>query len=183
MVRQWLIALGLASSMLVGCTPTTTPNAVETPPDSSAIADEAASSAQTEPSPTPTAAVEPTEPVTADHAPDRSGTFVSAEHPTQGTARLVSTPSGTVLEFEEDFQTDNGPDLVVVLHTAVDVIGSTTPPAYPLQESDYITIAPLQSVQGMQQYAIPDTIELSAYQSVAIWCQQFNATFGAASLN
>ena len=182
MVRRWLIALGFASSVLVGCAQA--PNdVVETSPAPNTTESETASSTEVEPSSISVPETESTESPATAQVPQRSGAFVSAEHPTQGTARLFSTPTGTVLEFDGDFQTDDGPDLVVVLHTAADVVGSTIPPAHPLQEGNYVTIAPLQSIQGVQRYAIPDTVDPSTYQSVAIWCQRFNATFGAAPLN
>jgi hypothetical protein len=75
-----------------------------------------------------------------------------------------------------------GPDLVVILHRSEDVIGSTTPPAYPINEGDYVVLAPLQQFKGAQSYPIPDTINLADYRSVGIWCRKFNATFGAAAL-
>lgn len=113
----------------------------------------------------------------------RSGMFVDGEHPTAGEARLVQEGDGTFLVFGDDFQTDAGPDLVVVLHRSSDVIGDTEPPAFPLAEGDYVVLAPLQTVAGAQRYAIPAGLNLDDYASAAIWCQQFNATFGAATLD
>jgi hypothetical protein len=110
------------------------------------------------------------------------GNFVSGEHPTQGTVRLIKNEGQRVIEIAENFQTDAGPDLFVILHRSNDVIGSTVPPAYPIQEGDYVAIAPLQQVSGFQQYSVPASLDLDEYQSVAIWCRQFNATFGAATL-
>lgn len=111
------------------------------------------------------------------------GTFVSGEHPTKGTVRLVHRDEKSTLEFERNFQTSElGPDLVVILHRSNNVIGSTQPPAYPIQEGEYVIIAPLQQFSGTQSYTIPDNINPADYQSVAIWCRKFNATFGAAVL-
>lgn len=112
----------------------------------------------------------------------RSGSFVSGEHPTSGMARLVTQNGKTVLQMDASFKTDQGPDLVVVLHRSSDVIGSTNPPAYSIQAGDYVFVAPLQKFSGAQSYTLPDTIDPADYQSVAIWCRQFNATFGAAHL-
>ena len=73
-----------------------------------------------------------------------SGTFVSGEHETKGTARIITENGKRYLELGEDFTTFNmGPDLVVILHRSEDVIGSTVPPAYPLKEGDYVLVAPL----------------------------------------
>jgi hypothetical protein len=88
-----------------------------------------------------------------------------------------------VLELDEAFQTSSmGPDLVVVLHRAEDVLSTTEPPAYPLQEGNYIILAPLESFSGAQSYPIPENVNVDEYQSAAIWCRRFNATFGAATL-
>jgi hypothetical protein len=113
----------------------------------------------------------------------RSGTFVGGEHPTSGTVRMIEKNGQRILELDETFQTsDSGPDLVVVLHRSPDVIGSTTPPAYPINEGDYVILAPLQQYSGTQSYTIPENINSEEYQSAVIWCRQFNATFGAAKL-
>ena len=38
------------------------------------------------------------------------------------------------------------------------------------------------SFNGKQCYAIPNNVSLANYKSVGIWCEEFNATFGFASL-
>ncbi|MBE9030171.1 DM13 domain-containing protein [filamentous cyanobacterium LEGE 11480] len=113
----------------------------------------------------------------------RSGKFVDAEHPTKGTAKLVTKNNQHSLEFDQAFSAStSGPDLVVVLHRSADVVGETTPPAFPIKEGDYIEVAKLKSYSGKQSYTIPANIDVDDYKSVAIWCRKFNATFGAATL-
>jgi hypothetical protein len=112
----------------------------------------------------------------------KSGTFQSAEHPTSGTVTIIEENGEYFIELSEDFKTDDGPDLQVILHRSEDVIGSTKAPTHSIAEGDYVIIAPLESKQGTQRYAIPKNVSLDDYASVAIWCQQFNATFGAAAL-
>ncbi len=113
----------------------------------------------------------------------KTGMFASGEHPTQGAVRLVSQDGKFFLELDQAFTTSsNGPDLVVILHRSSDVLGSTQPPAFPIQEGEYVVLAPLEKFSGAQRYAIPDTVDLADYASAAIWCRQFNATFGAALL-
>ena len=135
----------------------------------------------TEPEPTPTASTQaeatPTTPATPEpETPD------ATEHETLGRVDLVSDNGQSKLVFDEAFSTSDGPDLVVVLHRSANVVAESTPPAYPLNEADYVVIAPLSSITGTQEYVIPAEIDLSAFESVAIWCQAFNATFGAATL-
>lgn len=113
----------------------------------------------------------------------RSGSFVDGEHPTQGTVQIVMQNNQRRLELDSAFATStSGPDLFVVFHRLADVIGSTTPPAFPIQDRDFVLLAPLKQYNGAQSYAIPDNLNLDTFQSVAIWCRQFNATFGAARL-
>lgn len=115
-------------------------------------------------------------------ATGKSGQFVDGEHPTSGTVNLVKKEDGYYLEFAGDFRSDSGPDLTVILHRSADVIGETSAPAHAIAEADYAFIGELQTTNGTQTYKIPENIEVSQYQSVAIWCRRFNATFGSAAL-
>jgi hypothetical protein len=114
----------------------------------------------------------------------KTGTFVSGEHTTQGTASITTKNGQSFIELDKSFKTSSsGPDLVVILHRSSNVIGSTKPPAYPLKKGDYIILGRLQKFSGAQSYAIPKNINLADYKSAAIWCRKFNATFGAATLS
>ena len=94
---------------------------------------------------------------------------------TTGQIKIIQENGNRYLEFNQSFVTDNGPDLKVILHREQSVSSR-------IKESDYIEIAPLQSFRGTQRYLIPEEIDLSFYSSVAIWCRQFNVTFGYAEL-
>lgn len=104
-----------------------------------------------------------------------AGQFVSVEHPTSGQVKVVEEDGARYLEIGEDFQSDRGPALEVILHKA-DTVGLQ------IQEGDYISLGELKSFNGAQRYLIPEDIDLQQYQSVAVWCQEFNATFGYAPL-
>ncbi|MGH1395636.1 MAG: DM13 domain-containing protein [Trichormus sp.] len=104
------------------------------------------------------------------------GNFQAGEHPTQGKVSVVTEQGKQYLEFDQNFKTDNGPDLFVILHT------SNAPPVSGIKEKDYVSIAPLQKISGNQRYALPANVKLENYKSVAIWCRKFNATFGYAPL-
>ncbi len=106
-----------------------------------------------------------------------SGSFVTTEqeHPTTGTVKIINTGGKRYLEFGKDFDTARGPLVRVVLHRNGSVPVN-------LQEKDYVTLAPLKSFTDAQRYAIPESINLDDFKSVAIWCEQFNVTFGFARL-
>ena len=104
-----------------------------------------------------------------------SGQFVSVEHPTTGQVSVVEEEGVRYLEIAQDFQSDRGPALEVILHKSNTV-------GLKVEEGDYVSLGTLKSFNGAQRYQIPDDLDLSQYQSVAVWCQEFNATFGYAPL-
>jgi len=113
----------------------------------------------------------------------KSGTFVAGEHDTTGNARIFRENGKNYLELNQAFTTSNlGPDLYIVIHRSSDVLATTSPPAYPIKEADYVIIARLQKYSGSQRYLIPKNINLENYKSAVIWCRAFNATFGIAKL-
>mgnify|MGYP002780608662 CR=1 FL=1 len=105
------------------------------------------------------------------------GQFVTVEqdHATTGTASIVTANGQQYLEFDAAFDTARGPAVEVILYKG---------PAVPVNiaEGDYITLAPLQSFSGAQRYPIPAGVNVSDYQTVGIWCRQFNVTFGYAPI-
>lgn len=174
--KHWMTVAAIAF-LTVSCATRTVESTAESPV---AASPEAADNMANSSSPAPTSP----EIAQATQTPEKSGTFVSGEHSTQGNVRLTNRDGQTWIELGEDFATSElGPDLVVILHRSDNVIGSTQPPAYPINEGDYVVIAPLQQFSGAQRYAIPDAINLADYRSVGIWCRKFNAMFGAATLN
>ena len=109
-------------------------------------------------------------------APETAGNqFVSVEHPTEGQANIVTVDGKQYLEFSDDFKSDRGPALRVILHQDPSV-------ALNIEPNSYVSLGELQAFNGTQRYLVPDNVDLSNYQSVAIWCEEFNATFGYAPL-
>lgn len=106
-----------------------------------------------------------------------SGNFTTVEqnHPTLGTATIVEEGEQRYLEFSDDFTTAEGPDVEVILYQ-----GDSVP--VNIAEGSYMTLAPLQSFDGAQRYAIPTHVNLDEFESVGIWCRQFNVTFGYADI-
>ena len=108
-----------------------------------------------------------------------TGNFVGVakqKAPTTGAASIQeSTYGGPLLTFDDAFSTPDGPDVEVILYR-----GDEVPAA--IEEADYVTIAPIQSFTGSQQYRLPSDVDLSEFGSIGIWCRQFNVTFGSATL-
>ncbi|MDY6940061.1 MAG: DM13 domain-containing protein [Cyanobacteriota bacterium] len=106
-----------------------------------------------------------------------SGTFVTTEqdHPTTGTASIVEKDGKRYLDLSQAFDTASGPDVQVILYR-----GGSVP--VNVSEADYITLAPLQSFSGTQRYEIPADVNVEDFGAVAIWCREFNVTFGYAAL-
>ena len=107
----------------------------------------------------------------------QSATFVSAEKPTTGTAKIVTENGQRYLVLDEAFSTsDQGPDLHVLLDT------TEKPPQQYQNLNSYVNLGKLQKYSGTQRYPIPAAINLANYKSVVLWCRMANATFGYAPL-
>jgi hypothetical protein len=109
-----------------------------------------------------------------------TGTFVSHEHETAGTVRIVQNPDGTRVLAIENLSTTNGPDVHVWLSATDTVEG---PDGWFLAGSaDYLDLGPIKGNLGNQLYDIPADADLSLFPSVSLWCVQFGVSFGGAQL-
>ncbi|MBD2594627.1 electron transfer flavoprotein [Nostoc sp. MBR 210] len=160
MHRQLLI-LSLATVAIVGCAAQ-----VGTKPTENS-ATPGVESVQATETATPTTAT-PTTVV-------KSGNFVKGEHITQGNARIITENGKTFLEFDQNFKTDSGPDLLVILHR------QQQPKIYGITEKEYVSLGRLQKTSGSQRYDISENIKIADFASAVIWCRTFNATFGYAA--
>jgi hypothetical protein len=107
---------------------------------------------------------------------DRRGAFTSRDHPTSGTAMVISLQDGSRLLRLEDLETDNGPDLRVYLSTA-----TATAPGSAFDD-DFVDLGALKGNIGSQNYAIGPSVDLAKFQSVVVWCRRFSVAFGVAPL-
>jgi hypothetical protein len=107
------------------------------------------------------------------------GEFVDADdfHKGSGDATVYTVAEGgSVLRFE-DFDVTNGPDLHVILST------NPNPTSRDDIGDDYIDLGSLKGNMGNQNYEIPSDVDLSAYQSVVIYCMPFHVVFSTATLS
>ncbi len=105
------------------------------------------------------------------------GAFVSQEHDTSGTARVLRLPDGERVLRLENFSTSDGPDVHVWL--------STTKAAadwHAYDDGRHVPLGELKATDGNHNYAIPADADLAGLRSAVIWCDRFNVAFGSAPL-
>jgi hypothetical protein len=106
-----------------------------------------------------------------------AGEFVSLDHGTSGTVRVLGLADGRQFVRFEDFETSNGPAVYVYL--------STNPAGGPegAFDDEYLDLGSLRGNVGDQNYELPADLDLSRYASVVVWCDRFDSAFGAADLS
>ncbi|MFV2121779.1 DM13 domain-containing protein [Streptomyces sp. Act-28] len=126
-------------------------------------------------SPSASKATEPAGPVTL-----AQGSFISHEHTTTGTVKVVRLPDGGHTLRLEGLDTSNGPDLRVWLSDAPVKEGKAGWGVF--DDGRYVDLAGLKGNKGDQNYPLPADVDWSRYPSVSIWCDRFDVSFGAATL-
>ncbi|MFE9653676.1 DM13 domain-containing protein [Micromonospora sp. NPDC006431] len=133
--------------------------------------------------PAPTTSASTASPATATRAAPTlvsRGEFVSHEHDTRGSARIVRTAGDRYRLELAGLDTSNGPDLQVWL---TDQPVRTGPSGWRVfDDGRHVALGPLKGNRGDQAYEIPAGTDLTGLTSVAIWCQRFAVSFGAAPL-
>lgn len=94
--------------------------------------------------------------------------FSSNKHTTLGCMRIYSKNVSKNLVFE-GFKTDNGPDLRVSLSKNTSDI-------------DFVEIGGLKSIRGNFYYCFDNSINITDYKYVLIWCEDASVLFGNAQL-
>lgn len=107
-----------------------------------------------------------------------AGAFHPVEVAGQGTAQIYVNPDGSKeLRFASDFLTTQGPILDVWLISASDAKDSPT-----VLNAQHVDLGVLMDTVGAQTYPIPDTVTISAYHAVTVWCVKFSRNFTTAPL-
>ncbi len=96
------------------------------------------------------------------------GTFVSAVHPTSGSASVNATK--TMLTFTS-FMSDNGPNLDIYLVSDLSNVNA-----------DFINLGNIKGLSGTHSYDLPANVDFAVYKHVVVWCSDFNVNFGYATL-
>ena len=108
-----------------------------------------------------------------------TGSFRDADrtHKGVGQATLVALPGGRHEVQLSSFEVTNGPDLEVWLSEHPDPATSAD-----VSGNGWVSLGQLKGNVGDQAYPVPEGIDLSAYKSVVIWCEQFGVLFSPAAL-
>ncbi|SCG54393.1 DM13 domain-containing protein [Micromonospora coxensis] len=108
------------------------------------------------------------------------GEFVTHEHDTSGTARIVRSTDGSHRLELVGLDTSNGPDLRVWLSDQPVRTGRAGWGVF--DDGRWVELGRLKGNRGDQAYAIPAGTDLTRLTSVSIWCKRFSVSFGAAPL-
>ena len=108
-----------------------------------------------------------------------TGTFHGKVHKTSGRATIYQEADGKLLLRLTDFKTSNGPDVHVILIAAKDAEDDAN---FLKSSTERLELGTLKGNEGDQNYEIPSDTDLSRFQTVSIYCERFNANFGAAPL-
>lgn len=82
-----------------------------------------------------------------------------------------------VLHLEPDFEVGPGPKFHVYLVPEKNVLPSTN-----VARTMFVDLGRLKAFKGSQNYPVPAGVEVSKYDSVVIWCEQFGVLISPAAL-
>jgi hypothetical protein len=109
------------------------------------------------------------------------GSFISHEHSTTGSLKILEYVDGSRILRIEDLETSNGPKLEVWLTDAPVINGLDGWSVF--DDGKYINLGALKGNIGDQNYSIPSSVNLEEFTSISIWCERFSVSFGAAALS
>ena len=108
-----------------------------------------------------------------------TGTFHGKVHSTTGRATIYQEEDGKLVLRLTRFKTSNGPDVHVVLIAGTDAEDDAN---FLKSGVERVELGSLKGNEGDQNYEIPAGTDLSRFRTVSIYCERFNANFGAAPL-
>ncbi|WP_433534390.1 DM13 domain-containing protein [Micromonospora sp. CA-249363] len=108
------------------------------------------------------------------------GTFITHEHDTSGTVRMIRNPDGSHQLEIAGLDTSDGPDLRVWLSDQR--VRKGTAGWRVFDDGRYAELGKLKGNHGDQVYRLAAGVDPAAFRSVSIWCKRFAVSFGAAEL-
>jgi hypothetical protein len=115
-----------------------------------------------------------------DSQPLYTGLLAGRAHPTSGRASIYQMPDGKRDLRLTDLTTSNGPDVHVVLAQSADENLKQT---FLKSELNRVELGPMKANEGDQNYNLPESADLSRYDTVVIYCVRFHVVFGLAKLD
>jgi Electron transfer DM13 len=108
-----------------------------------------------------------------------TGTFHGKVHSTSGRATIYQQADGKLVLRLTNFKTSNGPDVHVLLIAVKDADDDAN---FLKSGVERVELGKLKGNEGDQNYTIPAGTDLSKFQTVSVYCERFDANFGAAPL-
>jgi pentapeptide MXKDX repeat protein len=108
-----------------------------------------------------------------------TGKFHGKVHKTEGRATVYQEGDGKLVLRLTNFKTSNGPDVHVILVATEDAMDDAN---FLKDNTEKIELGKLKGNEGDQNYEIPAGTDLTKFRTVSIYCERFNANFGAAPL-
>lgn len=108
------------------------------------------------------------------------GSFVTHEHETTGTARVIRNADGSHQLELVGLDTSDGPDLRVWLSDQPVRTGADG--WHVFDDGEYAELGRLKGNHGNQVYRLGAGLDPADFRSVSIWCKRFSVSFGAAAL-
>jgi len=108
-----------------------------------------------------------------------TGKFHGKVHKTEGRATIYQESDGKLVLRLTKFKTSNGPDVHVILVATTDAIDDAN---FLKDNTEKLELGKLKGNEGDQNYEIPAGTDLTKFRTVSIYCERFNANFGAAPL-
>jgi pentapeptide MXKDX repeat protein len=108
-----------------------------------------------------------------------TGKFHGKVHATSGRATVYQEADGKLVLRLTNFKTSNGPDVHVILVATKDAMDDAN---FLKENTEKLELGKLKGNEGDQNYEIPAGTDLTKFRTVSIYCERFNANFGAAPL-
>jgi len=108
-----------------------------------------------------------------------TGKFHGKVHKTEGRATIYQESDGKLVLRLTNFKTSNGPDVHVILVATADAMDDAN---FLKDNTEKLELGKLKGNEGDQNYEIPAGTDLTKVRMVSIYCERFNANFGAAPL-
>ena len=105
------------------------------------------------------------------------GKFNKITHKIEGGWILVEVKGRQIIAFDEDFKTENGPDLKIFL-SKKRLRKLKKDPTF----INPITLASLKDISGKQHYILPSNINIEDYKSIVIHSEESNLIWGGFNL-